>query len=502
MLRKNLILFYIAITSLLYSQNEVDALRYSVFDNYNTAGISALGGAGGLWSHNHNPASLGFFGGNNLLSVSLGYRSQQTKSSYLGQIETVENTVNIIPFIQNAGFVTNLQFSENEEWSGINIAVSVNRKKNFNNNSNTSGYNNASSMVNQFAQYAGNMLPEELGWNEWLAYDTFLIDPDETAQDNDNGSTSFILNGYQPTSGMEIGQKQTRKITENGFINEVDIAFSSAYKNLVFIGGSLGLTHMKFSHRSSYKEDEFNTNNNLINFQYNEYLSQEGGGVNLKIGTIIRPISFLRIGLAYHSATYNEINEFYEASLATNFSEPPTSDTTATSFSQSYSSNYDFILNTPSKSILSLALIKKYNIVQTLMTLDLERVHYGKAQLSSIDFYDYDFYDENENISEYYGAATNIKAGLFLSIKNISLRGGYAIFGSPFKLEEDNEWSQKYMSFGLGYKLNSYSFDLAITQQSNNEDLILYEDLDLDTSYSTPIDRTINTIIITCSYKF
>ena len=47
----------------LHAQNETDALRYALFDNYNTAGISSLGGAGGLLSPSHNPASLGFFGG-------------------------------------------------------------------------------------------------------------------------------------------------------------------------------------------------------------------------------------------------------------------------------------------------------------------------------------------------------------------------------------------------------------------------------------------------------
>ena len=501
MLRKNLILFYITITTLLYSQNEIDALRYSVFDNFNTAGISALGGAGGLWSHNHNPASLGFFNGNNLLSISLGNQSQQTESNYFGQKEIIENKINIIPFIQNAGYVTSLQFSENDEWSSINIALSVNRKKNFNKNINISGYNTESSMVNQFVQYAQNISPEELGWNEWLAYDSFLIDPDESEITNPDGTTSIVLNGYQPTSGMEIiGQTQTRKIKETGFINEVDLAFSSAYKDFLFIGGSIGITHMKFSHRSSYKEDEFNDNNNLLNFEYNEYLNQEGGGVNLKIGTIIKPLSFLRVGLAYHSPTYNEISEFYEASIETNFIEPPIEDTTATNFSQNYSSDYDFILNTPSKSILSLAFLKKYMSIQTLLTLDFERVNYENSQLSSIDFYGYDFYDENEKISEYYGATNNIKIGLFLRIKNISLRGGYAIFGSPFKRDEDNEWSQEYMSLGLGYKVNAYSFDLALAQQSNDEDIILYQDF--NSSYSAPINNKINTIILTCSYKF
>ena len=42
------------------------------------------------------------------------------------------------------------------------------------------------------------------------------------------------------------------------------------------------------------------------------------------------------------------------------------------------------------------------------------------------------------------------------------------------------------MSFGLGYKVNSYSFDLALAQQSNDEDIILYQDF--NTSYSAPIN--------------
>ena len=82
----------------------------------------------------------------------------------------------------------------------------------------------------------------------------------------------------------------------------------------------------------------------------------------------------------------------------------------------------------------------------------------------------------------------------------MSLRGGYAIFGSPFKRDEDNEWSQEYMSFGLGYKVNAYSLDLALAQQSKDEDIILYQDF--NSSYSAPINNKINTIILTCSYKF
>jgi hypothetical protein len=61
MFKKILILSTLITCSMSYSQNHVDALRFSLFNNYNTAGISALGGAGGLLSPSYNPASLAFF---------------------------------------------------------------------------------------------------------------------------------------------------------------------------------------------------------------------------------------------------------------------------------------------------------------------------------------------------------------------------------------------------------------------------------------------------------
>ncbi len=72
MIYKKIILLHLITISALYAQNEIDALRYSLFSNHNTAGISALGGAGGFLSHKYKPASLAFFQGNQLISISLG----------------------------------------------------------------------------------------------------------------------------------------------------------------------------------------------------------------------------------------------------------------------------------------------------------------------------------------------------------------------------------------------------------------------------------------------
>ena len=138
---KNTFLIYILSISSLFAQNEIDALRYSLFSNYNTAGISALGGAGGLLSHSYNPASLAFFKGNQLLSISLGNTNENTESDYLGSQEIIEK-IQPEPFLQNFGYVAQLNQIDNTlQWSPLNIAISYNRKQNFNRQYNINGYN-------------------------------------------------------------------------------------------------------------------------------------------------------------------------------------------------------------------------------------------------------------------------------------------------------------------------------------------------------------------------
>jgi hypothetical protein len=355
MFKKYIILLQLFLISIANGQNELDALRYSLLSNENTAGISALGGAGGLWSHNYNPASLAFFGGNNLFSISLGNKSDYIEARYLNELHIDENPMYLTPFIQNLGYVTSLQFTENtESWSKLNIAISVNRKQNFNQNFTITAYNPESSISNQYIANSQNIYPDDLNWNEWLAFDTYLINP---IYDNQG-----IFTGDY--SGINIlGQNQTKHISESGFINEVDIAFASTYQDILFLGGSIGFTHSKFSHRSSYIEEQFSEENNILSLEQNEYLFQQGGGVNIKFGAIIKPLHFLRIGLSYHSPTYHEISEFYENALETNFEEAPELDANFIN-SQSYSSNYDFTITTPAKSIASLALIGKYKKIE------------------------------------------------------------------------------------------------------------------------------------------
>jgi hypothetical protein len=490
---KNTFLIYILSLSSLFAQNEIDALRYSIFSNYNKAGISALGGAGGLLSHSYNPATLAFFKGNQLLSISLGNTNENTESNYLGSQEIIEK-IQPEPFLQNFGYVAQLNQTDNTlEWSPLNIAISYNRKQNFKRRYNINGYNEQNSMIDQFLENAQGIVPQELYTSEWLAYDTYLIDPIYNV-DPINGDTTFT--GDYSSSAI-AGQNQNKRVSESGYINELEIALSKSYKDFIFLGASIGFTEIQFQQNSLYTENEFNQKSGIQSFEFNEERIQEGSGINFKIGAVIKPVSFIRIGYAYHSKTYNELTELYRRSIIT---ESQVMGEQA----QFWDEEYDFELLTPSKSIASLALINSFNKVRILATFDYEMINYASSQLMSIyplgHQYYYSFSQENNNIENYYAKTNNKKAGLYLSFNNVSIRGGYAIIGSPFKNNDLNNWSQEYISGGIGYKINNYSFDIGLIQSMESHNEIIYHTSTYD--QSATINRNNNTIILTCSYKF
>jgi hypothetical protein len=94
------------------------------------------------------------------------------------------------------------------------------------------------------------------------------------------------------------------------------------------------------------------------------------------------------------------------------------------------------------------------------------------ANISS-DFYN--FNSVNNDIESYYTSSSNLKIGAELKIHpQLSLRGGYAYYGSPFT-GELNDSSQEYVTMGMGLKVNQYFFDLALLNSTSKESLYIYQ---------------------------
>lgn len=152
---------------------------------------------------------------------------------------------------------------------------------------------------------------------------------------------------------------------------------------------------------------------------------------------------------------------------------------------------YTFDLTTPLKLIGSAAFVIGKS---GLISADYEMVDYSKARLRpSIDFT-----NENQRIQDKYKNTSNLRLGGEYRFGQISLRGGYGIFGSPYK-SNVNDGKGSLVSFGLGYRTSDYFVDCAYTSYSMTENYYLYG---VDIANSASLKTTNNMFMVSFGLKF
>jgi len=477
------ILIFTVIFSDLKAQNHVDALRYSFLEPLGSARLSSLSGAfnslGGEMSViQSNPASLAIYRSDEF-SFTFNSANKNTKTNLNG-IKTQNDAQKI--YLQNIGYVKTLNLNDNSlnGWNRFSYAFTYNRQQNFNQKINYSGETN-SSMINNFLSNAQGTSPEDLNpFSESLAYYSWLID------------TINNPSSYNSSINNIIGSNQYVSINRFGYIEEAALSISGAYNDNLFVGFQLGFCGIDYRENIYYSEDSFLGNNNdsyetgeLQNFSFNQNLHVLGGGVNYKIGVILKPYYWLRIGLAHHSKTYYQIDENWSSNMSTEFS----SGDTYTELSPDGFGNFE--LNTPSKNLAGISLIL---FRKGLISFDIENIDYSTSNLNASY---YNFSSENSNISTYYKDVTNIKIGFEWKFGNIAIRQGIAFFESPFS-NEINDYSIIKNSFGIGYYQNQYFVDFGFVNSKQKETYYVYEGV------SEPINLTEknSSFLVTVGYKF
>ncbi|MBA4322243.1 MAG: hypothetical protein C0408_05435, partial [Odoribacter sp.] len=214
-------------------------------------------------------------------------------------------------------------------------------------------------------------------------------------------------------------------------------------------------------------------------------------GYSLKIGTIIRPVEFLRVGLAFHSPVVYRINEYFYDNITSAFDNNDKYE-----FSND-PMRYRYTFTTPFRAIAGVALqIKKLAI----LSADYEIVDYRMSRFSNASD-SYDYYNENNDIKEIYKSTSNLRLGAEFRLNTLYLRGGYSYYGKAFKPGEVNEnLDHRALSFGIGMRQQNYFFDLAYTALSGTSQYFMYT----DPGYLEPatIRTSKNTFVATMGFKF
>ena len=311
------VIIYIIISIFFISENiaqsEIDALRYSqkyISGSARFVGMSGAFGAlgGDLGAVTINPASTGLFIANQF-AISPQVILDETDTKYLSGTETAYDLKKGFN-IGNLGYVGSYQTGETTGLAAVNFGITFNRAADFNQRYKITGTNTESSMIDAFINYANGTHPDDL-WSyvDQLAFDTKII-----AYDYDNGEYYTGLPAIN-----EQNQTQTKKKETKGGMNEFDISLGANFSNKFYFGGSIGITSVNYREDSYFSED----NNKLIGndydvkyFRLDETLIVSGVGMNIKIGAILRPVNWVRIGIALHSGTFLAINETISGSIA------------------------------------------------------------------------------------------------------------------------------------------------------------------------------------------
>lgn len=485
MKKRFLTLSILALSSIsLLAQNEIDALRYSSDSPLGTARFSAMGGAfgslGGEFSAlSLNPAGIGMYQYSEFtFTPSFNFNST---SSYFNNKETDFNS-NLK--IGNIGLVFSSQ-KNNSDWKRVNIAIGWNQLANYNNNIKISGENSTSSLADNILSISqGNVIDELNPLYSGPAFWTDLIDLADNSIDtttdwyaNDNGNYISHIKGNS-------SKTQSKSIHSSGGKNEFVFSVGGSFNEQLYLGATIGIPTLDYYEKSTYNESNFeDTINGLHSFDFTEKLSVYGSGINLKLGALLRVSESLKLGAAVHTPTAYNIEETYETSITTYFTDNAYKETSPTNL-------FEYNLITPWKAILSASSVMNKNI---LLTADYEVIDYTFSRMSS---HSYSFDDENKNIAELYTKTSNIRLGAEMNVKPLILRTGYSKYGSAFA---NKDFGTENYSFGIGLNNGGYYFDASYILTQRNSEHLLYNENFID-----PISlvNTSHNIIITLGFRY
>jgi len=479
------------ISGFIYAQNETDALRYSqVFYGGTARSLSmgsAFGAPGGDFSSlSINPAGLGVYRKSELTITPTILYNKSNANFYSTKFDDFAYDFGL----SNIGIVGAINTHNEHGWVFTNIAFGYNRINNFDFNTTIKRDNATNSMADQIASDANAS-----GWNLDEYNDHIIVNNaiGQIAADNqliylspDSSPTSHFINDL---TGSDYGQSQRRTIESQGYAGEYVFSVASNFDHKIFIGGTVGIQTVRFTEHFNHVEDNIPSDIEYLNsFSYQQELKTKGTGVNFKFGVIGVPFNWLRIGGAIHSPTFFGLNDsyYYEVNSDLTFNN-------GGPIRYIGENNYD--LTTPLRAIGSLAfIIQKF----AMISFDYEYVDYSSMRLRNSGD-GYDFEPENSGIQENFTSTHNLRTGAEIRFGQISLRGGYSYYQSPYSSGMNNKNSDySQFSGGLGINNNDFFLDLAYVYSLHHERYYIYN---LE-NVPAGIDYNSNKILATFGFRF
>ncbi len=526
-MKRNIIIISLICGSIGWAQaqiTEFDAMNAVKTELNGTARYMGMAGAfgalgGDVSAIKDNPAGLGVYRSSEV-TTTFGFRTQNTTALWNGtQREdgnfnfTFDNVALVAAYTTSAG---------RNGGSGLlqsNWSFSYNRLKNFNRRMIVGANGLSTSLTDYLAGFTNGLTPYDLTyvndeteyydpynnysipWLSVMAYETFLINnitgTDATtgeAVDTDQWSSAlFERNGTLETVDSRY------YLEESGSINEYAFSWGGNIDNIVYLGASLNIQTINYRMTSRYLE-EFNFFDGVSygeGFTLRNTLRTNGVGVNGNFGIIVRPVNFLRIGLAYKTPMRYSLTTYnYGEMSSTLITDGSTRVEAGGEYQQYYSApaaenRYSYRVYSPGKATLSAAwIIGK----RALIAADFGYTNYGNIKMYDEEEGSYYYQEYNEAIKSTFNHAFELNVGGEIRITNhLSARVGYALETATMNssaakylqlntARTDTEYFRnegtEYITAGLGYRGSIFYIDAAFVYSRLQESFIPYNTLD------------------------
>lgn len=412
-----------------FSQGITDAYKYSLNggDLQGTARSMSMAGAfgalgGDISVLNHNPAGLGVYRSSEV-EATIDVTRAEAKTDWNGNsLTTNKSRFNF----DNFAYVGYFPTGNDEGLISWNVGISYNRLKNYNRDYKMSASGSLGSSLSDYIAAranAGGLTPNELNYQG--SGNNITYDPYDHVNDwlsiigNCGGFMDYNNSFYSNLNSSNFQRSYTElNVSERGAIDQYAIGFGANISDFLMLGASVTITDLSYSLYSYYAED-YNTNTSYKSYiELENDLSTEGTGYGINVGAIVRPVDFLRLGVAYNSPTWYKMTDYYYGKSSSDI------ETLSDNYSdESPSGAYtDYKYRTPDKWIFSAAAI----IGQTaLVSVDYETMNYRRMRMYDVNGNENT--TTNTGISQTFGISNTIKAGAEVKVTpQFAIRAGFA----------------------------------------------------------------------------
>lgn len=556
------------------AQSVPSAYSISQQDLRGTARFMSMAGAfgalgGDLSTLGQNPGGIGIYRSNEIgftvgldmigsKATSGGFSNTENMTRFnlnnIGGVFTMKLPGSVMPNL-NFGFTYNKGASFNRRYKGLipNLQTSMSNY--------IAGISNAYDLNEADVSYGDNYDPynppvgtRTVPWLAVLGYYGFLTTPEVRSDE----STDWYGQFGDGTSGVGAFD-----VEERGSVDEYNIALGGNINNVVFWGMDFDITSLDYRISSVWSESldnayVYNPNTERVGRMqadwslYDNY-RLNGTGFSYRLGVIVKPIQELRLGLAFHTPTYYNLNEtYYDTHLDYDYPFPTKDNSTWAN--DGFSAGNSFNFSTPWRVIASMAGVIGNKLI---VSADYEWNGYKHMKYSEADNYGYydPWYDWDNpwEWGDWYGAPSRSRAdngspradymnandfansiikkvyrdthtfrigAEFRVLPSFSVRAGYSYTTSPVTTEVkdyrvdvpgtgimsnyslDNQ--TQHVTCGVGYKHKGFYLDLAyVYKYTSSEYFPFSPDIsDPASAVRSKLEFNKSSIALSMGYKF